>query len=275
VTGQIVSRYEVLEKLGEGGMGEVYRARDSHLDRIIALKVLPPERVKDPDRRRRFIQEAKTASALNHPNIVTVYDLGEENGLPYLVMEYVDGEALGTIIASRRDLTLVQKLDIIIQVCNALHCAHQHHIIHRDVKPANVILLANGNVKLLDFGVAHAAGKAMTRPGQVIGTLAYMPPEQFNGQPVDARSDVFSTGVMLYELLTYVLPFEATGAAAIINKILREPAPPLSKFIHDYPAELDEIIERALAKNREQRYMSAKTLPTIWVTSRKCSSARW
>ncbi|HWR53307.1 MAG TPA: serine/threonine-protein kinase, partial [Bryobacteraceae bacterium] len=211
MTGQIVSRYEVLEKLGEGGMGQVYKARDSHLDRFIALKFLPADRVSDQDRRRRFVQEARTASALNHPNIVAVYDIDEAAGLYFLAMEYVPGKALDALIP-RKGMRLGEALKIAIQVADALAKAHAAGIVHRDLKPANVMMTPEGLVKVLDFGLAKlmdarlepqgSGSTTVTAEGLIVGTAGYMSPEQAEARPTDARSDIFSFGCILYEMIT-------------------------------------------------------------------------
>ena len=253
-----IGKYEVIEIIGEGGMGVVYKARDPQIGRMVAIKKITADFGKDSDLLKRFLSEAQAIGRLQHPSIVVIYDLGDDGGSPFLVMEYLTGQSLEKVLASRTELPLIQKLGIIMQVCDALHCAHQRNIVHRDIKPANVILLEDGNAKLVDFGIAHAADSGLTRTGQILGTISYMSPEQLNGLPVDGRSDVFSTGVMLYQLLTYNLPFGGQGTAAVINNILQHPPTPLSQYIRDYPAELDEILDRALAKDREQRYATAE-----------------
>ena len=253
-----IGKYEVIEIIGEGGMGVVYKARDPQIGRLVAIKKITTDFGKDSDLLKRFLSEAQAIGRLQHPSIVVIYDLGDDGGSPFLVMEYLTGRSLEKVLASRTELPLIQKLDIVMQVCDALHCAHQRNIVHRDIKPANVILLEDGNAKLVDFGIAHAADSGLTRTGQILGTISYMSPEQLNGLPVDGRSDVFSTGVMLYQLLTYNLPFGGQGTAAVINNILQHPPTPLSQYIRDYPAELDEILDRALAKDREQRYATAE-----------------
>jgi len=253
-----IGKYELIEIIGEGGMGVVYKARDPQIGRMVAIKKITADFGKDSDLLKRFLSEAQAVGKLQHPSIVVIYDLGDDGGNPFLVMEYLTGQSLEKVLASRTELPLIQKLGIIMQVCDALHCAHQRDIVHRDIKPANVILLEDGNAKLVDFGIAHAAESGLTRTGQILGTISYMSPEQLNGLPVDGRSDVFSTGVMLYQLLTYNLPFGGQGTAAIINNILQHPPTPLSQYIRDYPAELDEILDRALEKDREQRYATAE-----------------
>jgi serine/threonine protein kinase len=208
-----ISHFEILEKLGEGGMGVVYKARDTHLDRFVALKVLPPERVADPERKRRFVQEAKAASALNHPNIITIHDIAQESGIDFIVMEYVPGKTVDELIP-RKGMRLNKALKVAVQIADALAAAHTAGIIHRDLKPGNVMVTEDGRVKVLDFGLAKlteivAPGedeatrtlKPATEEGAILGTVAYMSPEQAQGKPVDARSDIFAFGSLLYEMV--------------------------------------------------------------------------
>ena len=210
--GRVVSHYEILAKLGEGGMGVLYKARDSRLDRLVALKILRPDKVKDPERRRRFVQEARAASALNHPHIVTVYDIGEADGVHFIAMEYVEGTTLADRIG-RRGLPLPDALKHAAQIADALAQAHAKGIVHRDLKPANVMVTADGSTKVLDFGLAKlvetdvSEGETtefnpLTEEGMIVGTAAYMSPEQAQGRRVDARSDIFSFGSVLYEMVT-------------------------------------------------------------------------
>jgi serine/threonine-protein kinase len=207
----------------------------------------------------RFENEVKVISGLQHPNIVSAIDFGEENGNPYLVMEYLDGTPADKIIAQRQGLEVIQKLDIIIGVLKALDYAHEHGVIHRDVKPANVHVLKDGSVKLLDFGIAREGNLDQIKTGQIIGTMSYMAPEQMNGEAVDHRGDIFSTGIMLFELLTYSMPFEDRDVAAVIVQRIRgDPPTPLSKYLEDYPLELDDIIAKATARDLEKRYARAE-----------------
>lgn len=257
-----VGKYEVLSKLGEGGMGVVYKAKDPLIDRIVAIKKMTGAFAEDNEARERFLREARAVGRLQHPNIVTIYELGVEGNSPYMVMEFLEGKGLDTVISARAPLPLVQKLDYMVQVCRALHYAHEHQIVHRDVKPANVIVMTGGaQVKLVDFGIARAGNSGMTRTGIAIGTTSYMSPEQIEADKgLDRRSDVFSAGVMLFELLTYSLPFPGTEPIAIAIKILREPHPALSGYLQDYPPELDRFLDRALAKDRDERYSTAEEL---------------
>src|SRR5579884_3223971 len=251
-----IGKYEVLDTLGRGGMGVVYRAIDPRIGRLVAIKMITGDYAKDPDYLNRFYREARSTGTLQHGNIVTVYDLGDQDGVPYLVMEYLEGEPLDKIIASRRDLSLPDRLDIIIQACNGLQYAHQHGVVHRDIKPGNIMVLKDGNVKLVDFGIARLGNSSMTATGQMIGTISYMSPEQINGQAVDSRSDIFSAGVVLFELLTYTLPFDGKEITTTMRKILNDPPPPLKNFFVG-PPELDASLNKALAKNRDQRYQTA------------------
>ena len=259
--GQKVGKYEVISKLGEGGMGVVYKAKDPLIDRVVAIKKMTGTFAEDPEARERFLREARAVGKLQHPNIVSIYELGLEGNAPYMVMEFLEGQGLDRVVSVRAPLTLVQKLDYMVQVCHALHYAHEHDIVHRDVKPANVIVLTGGaQVKLVDFGIARAGGgSGMTKTGIAIGTTSYMSPEQIEAsRTLDRRSDVFSAGVMMYEILTYELPFPGSEPIAIAIKILREPYPPLSAYLSEYPPELDNILAKALAKDRDERYGTAE-----------------
>jgi serine/threonine protein kinase len=264
--GTMLGPYEIQAKLGEGGMGEVYRARDTRLDRTVAIKVLPAEISGDPDRRARFQREAKTIAGLTHPHICTLYDVGEHDGSTFLVMEHLEGETLADRLVKGR-LPLGQALTVATHIADALAAAHHQEIIHRDLKPGNVMLTKTG-AKLLDFGLAkhliapdHLGSQdttvaAMTREGTTVGTLAYMPPEQLRGEPVDARADIFSFGVVLYEMLAGTHPFkqrsEIDTASAILNSVPR----PLPELCPDLPALLQHIVRKMLAKDAGDRYDS-------------------
>jgi len=250
-----IGKYEVSGLLGRGGMGRVYRAFDRQLGRDVAIKTLTEGFAGDSEMLERFYREAAKTGMLKHPNIVTVYDLGEQDGWPYIVMEYVAGQALDRAIQSNQGLSLAAKLSILEQVCHALDYAHRNDVIHRDVKPANVIVQPDGVAKLLDFGIARQdkSDRGLTRTGSVIGTIHYMAPERLRDHPFDGRSDLFSAGVMLYQLLTGQLPFPGEDYGAI-QKILSDPYPPLSSCLRNYPVDLDEIIARSLAKDPDNRY---------------------
>jgi serine/threonine protein kinase len=257
---QKIGKYEILSKLGEGGMGVVYKAKDPLIDRIVAIKMMTGAFAEEKEARERFLREARAVGRLHHPNIVTIYELGVEGSSPYMVMEFLEGQGLESVLSARVAVTLVQKLEYMAQICNALHCAHEHDIIHRDVKPANVIVMKGGTqVKLVDFGIARAGNSGMTRTGFAIGTTSYMSPEQIEAsKTLDRRSDIFSAGIMMYEVLTNNLPFPGNEPIAIAIKILREPYPKLAAYLAEYPPELDDIMARALAKDREERYSTAE-----------------
>lgn len=255
-----IGKYEITGILGRGGMGVVYRAEDRRIGRLVAIKTLTEGFTGQPEMLERFYREAQ-AGILQHPNIVIVYDLGDEEGVPFIVMEYVDGEPLDKLISSGKQLHLVDKLSIIEQVCAALGYAHQRGVIHRDIKPANVIVQPDGQAKLVDFGIARVQSSknesGLTRTGNVIGTVHYIAPERLKGQPFDGRSDIFSTGIMLYLLLAGQLPFTGEDLT-VLQKLVNEPAPPLRTFLANYPPALDGILDRALAKDPAQRYSTAE-----------------
>jgi eukaryotic-like serine/threonine-protein kinase len=272
--GQGVGHYEILSTLGRGGMGEVYLARDSKLGRKLALKFLPYEFTKDAERLRRFEQEARAASALNHPNILTIHEIGAENGHHFIATEFIDGESLREHIRDKR-LELHEALEIAIQVASALSAAHAARIVHRDIKPENIMVRKDGIVKVLDFGLAKLAEpkqKAkpdmeaptevlhLTAPGVVMGTASHMSPEQARGLEVDERTDIWSLGVVLYEMVTARLPFAGGTTSDVIAHILQRE--PLSVLLYgsEMPAEVERIVEKALTKRREERYQSAKEL---------------
>jgi len=255
-----LGKYKILGELGSGAMGVVYRAEDPRLGRLVALKTTNAEVAGNPDLLLRFYREAQAAAKLTHPNIVTIYEIDEANGVPFIAMEYLEGESLQKIIAERRDVPILKKVQIVIDTCKGLDYAHQHGIVHRDVKPANIVVVTSGQVKIVDFGIARVGASSMTRTGVVLGTVMYMSPEQVHGMTADPRSDVFSLGVVLYELLTYAQPFTGDDASAILIKIINEPPQPITKFIPNCPPALEQIIERALTKDREKRYQSAEDM---------------
>ncbi len=253
-----IGKFEVVDVLGKGGMGVVYKAQDPRIGRLVAIKMMTGNFAENPDLLARFYREAQATGQLQHPNIVTVYDVSDQDGQPYIVMQFLEGEALDKTIAARKQISLIEKLEIIIQACNGLHYAHQHGIVHRDIKPANIIILADGTAKIVDFGIARLGDNSMTRTGQLIGTLFYMSPEQIGGKLVDRRTDIWSTAVMLYELLAGTLPFEAPDTPSLLLKIINEQPPPLSKYLENVPGELEETILRALSKDRDDRYATAE-----------------
>jgi serine/threonine protein kinase/TolB-like protein/Tfp pilus assembly protein PilF len=269
--GQTIGHYEVLSTLGRGGMGEVYLAQDTKLGRKVALKLLQSDVIKDKDRLRRFEQEARAASALNHPNIITIYEIGEADSHRFMAAEFVDGETLREPIAAGR-LMAGDALNIAEQIASALAEAHAAGIIHRDIKPENIVLRRDGIVKVLDFGLAKLmeekpAGpedvtRAMVRTGSgvVMGTVTYMSPEQARGLPVDARTDIWSLGVVLYEMVAGHLPFSGETNSDVISLILQKEPPALTTVSAGTPERLDEIVNKALSKNREERYQTIKDL---------------
>jgi serine/threonine protein kinase/Tol biopolymer transport system component len=264
---QIIGRYEIVRLIGRGGMGEVYLARDEKLKRNVALKLLPEDSTRNKDRLRRFQQEAEAASALNHPNILTIHDLGEVNGQQFIATEFVDGETLRQRMERDR-LELSDVLNVTAQVAGALATAHKAGIVHRDIKPENIMLRPDGYAKVLDFGLAkltetneptasvQAADDVTSSSGVVMGTVRYMSPEQAMGLSVDARSDIFSLGVVLYEMLSGRAPFEGEVASDLIKSVINDVPRPLSELVSNIPVELAQIVSRALARNRAERYQT-------------------
>ncbi len=266
--GQTIDHYKLLEKLGAGGMGEIYKAEDTRLHRTVAIKILSPAVASDPERRKRFLQEAQAASALNHPNIITIYDIVSEGDTQCMVMEYVAGKTLREMIPAG-GLRVPQALQYAVQIAGALSAAHAAGIIHRDLKPSNVMITPSNLVKILDFGLAKfmdptpASGEAstvdqtqLTREGSIIGTVSYMSPEQAEGKRVDARSDIFAFGSVLYEMLTGKRAFEGTSGISTLSAILRDDVKPIYEIAPDVPPLLEQIVLRCLQKDPNARWPS-------------------
>ncbi|MDP3175887.1 MAG: protein kinase [Phenylobacterium sp.] len=267
---QRVGRFEIQERIGHGAMADVYRAYDPTINRVLAIKVLKPEFCQNREYVARFVREAKAAGALSHPNIVTIFDVGEEVGAPYIAMELLDGEPLDAVVARRRQLPPQEVAAIGLQLAEALHYAHGLGVVHRDIKPSNILLLADGaSLKILDFGIArvneadpesHDAEASMTQVGQILGTPRYMSPEQALGRELDGRSDLFSTGVVLYELLTGAKAFSGATAVTLALQITQQDPEPIVRFAPRAPAGLQFIITKLLAKRPERRFVDGAHL---------------
>ena len=262
VKGQKVnSRYEIIKSIGEGGMANVYLARDTILDRNVAIKVLRGDLASDEKFVRRFQREALSASSLSHPNIVEIYDVGEDDGDYYIVMEYVEGKNLKQLLKKREKLTTAEVVDIMLQITSAMGVAHDSLIVHRDLKPQNILIKDDGEIKITDFGIAMALNATqLTQTNSAMGSVHYFPPEQANGKGSSLKSDVYSLGIMMYELLTGVLPFRGDNAVEIALKHLKEPIPSIRAELPELPASIENIIIRATAKNPKNRYANANEM---------------
>jgi serine/threonine protein kinase len=255
-----IGRYVVTGRIGRGGMGMVYRGYDPGLDREVAVKTLSLEATLEEEHRKRFEIEARAAAKLQHPNIVTVFELGDDRGVPFIAMELLAGADLETLLRSGEPLLLQEQLDIMIQVCRGLHYAHERKVIHRDIKPSNIRVLEDGTAKIMDFGIAKLAGSGVTKSGMLVGTVHYMSPEQVLGRPLDGRSDLFSVGVILYELLGGKRPFLGESPTEVLYKIVHDATPVLPDGLGGQTAALQDIVARTLAKDPEQRPAAAGRL---------------
>ncbi len=251
---QSIGRYEIVEKLGQGGMGAVYRARDTLLERTVAVKVIAATIDQNDELRERFFREARAAGQLSHKNIITIHDLGEHEGQPYLAMKYLHGQDLLARMASPQRMSLRRRVEVATEICEGLEYAHAHGVVHRDIKPANIFITDSGAVKILDFGLARLVTSELTRSNMMMGTVNYMAPEQVRGERIDGRADIFSSAVVIYELLSGRRAFDSDSFAATLYKILQEVPEPLQQIDPAIPIELVRIVDRALAKPRDERY---------------------
>ena len=258
--GTRIGKYEIIAELGRGGMGVVYKARDPFLGRLVTLKTLAPKAASDPEIRKRFYREAQAPATLHHPNIIEIYDWGEADGRPYLAMEFFEGEGLQQLINRRARIPLAAKLQLLQQLCEGLSHAHQHGVVHRDVKPANILVTNEGIVKLVDFGIVHLETINLPKTGLFLGTIHYASPELINNGRVDIRSDIWSVACVVYELIAYKKAFDAPGISGIIAKVLSTEPEPLSRCCPGVPAELDAVISKGLKKNVDERYQSLEEM---------------
>jgi serine/threonine-protein kinase len=255
-----VGKYQIIEQIGEGAMGVVYRARDPVLNRTVAIKVMSDALARDDDLRSRFLREAQAAGSLQHPNVITIYDFGEVDGHLYIAMEFVAGHDLEDMLRKSAPMTIVQKIDILVDVLGGLGYAHKRGVVHRDVKPANIRIDEEGRARLMDFGIAHLQSSTITRTGLMVGTPAYMAPEQVSGGVVSAQTDIFSTGAVMYELFAGRKPFEGESLQSVFYKIVSQQPPDLATVAPRLPTSLNTIVMRALAKDPAVRYGTASEM---------------
>ena len=263
-----LGKFEILERIGQGAMGVVYKARDPLIGRLVALKTITTGLAEDPAQLERFYHEAHSAGALQHPNIVTIYELGEEDHTPFIAMEYLSGQSLDKLIQSRRNLPLSQRIGFVAYVCRALAYAHKQGVVHRDIKPANVMVTADGAVKVVDFGIARIAETSRSQTGVFIGSLGYMSPQLVEGDRADARSDIWAAGIVFYELLAARRPFDGENYGAVMQKILKRDVPPLSETAPGTPPEVIDVVDLMLRKEVEERFQSMEevliSLEPVW-----------
>lgn len=258
---KINERYEIIRTIGEGGMANVYLARDIILNRLVAVKILRGNLAEDEKFIRRFQREAIAASSLNHPNIVEIYDVGEDNGKYFIVMEYVEGRTLKSLIKKRGALTLPEVVDIMLQLTSAIAHAHESYIIHRDIKPQNVIIMEDGRVKIMDFGIAaQLKSGELTQTNSIMGTVYYLPPEQANGNATTEKSDIYSLGILMYELVTGHVPFKGDSPVEVAIKQMRNPLPSITDAYPEIPQSIENVILKASAKNPKNRYENVKEM---------------
>jgi eukaryotic-like serine/threonine-protein kinase len=255
-----LGKYDVLGELGRGAMGVVYRAHDPIINRLVAMKTITNAVAADQSLLERFYREAQSAGGLQHPNIVTIYDMGDEKGIPYIAMELIEGSSFEQLIAERASDPISLKLVYAVQACRAFDYAHKRGIVHRDIKPGNIMVTKEGTVKVVDFGIARVLETSKTQTGMLIGTFAYMSPEQYHGEHADERSDIWAFGVLLFELLCYQRPFAGETPVSLMHGICSQEPAALRKFLSDYPNELEDIVSKTLRKSPAQRYQSMEEL---------------
>ena len=263
----LLNRYELLEKIGEGGMGTVYKAKCHLLNRFVAVKILKAELSNDEDFVARFKREATSIARLSHPNIVNVHDVGTENNINFIVMEYINGKTLKQIIKENGRLSSEKTLDIAFQIAKALECAHKNNIIHRDIKPDNIMITEDNMVKVMDFGIAKVAdSRTVTNSNNIMGTVRYFSPEQAKGSFVDCRTDIYSLGIVMYEMVTGQVPYNAESSISIAMMHIQEPVIPPKEIITDIPENINQVILKSMQKEPIKRYQTAREMADILKT---------